>query len=376
MHSQTEELRPSSIELTKLYASIEKEIENVFGKASNSESAAITYNYLRAMRNEIVKLMIMRDGISPDPACAEIVKSYMDPTKFISAPLDRKKLEAFKEEKQTLEQLKQNLSSGFFSLLSNMQSIEKQNKKIIYSSGFTELLDNLATAPRKEDPTSVAIEEIKLALQNTTQRHGKLYTDADLNQMQQNPYLEMSRQLITKISAINSSEIEDKEKLQEIHFILYKTKFDMQSSHFKGFDDQGLSKTIAAQVKKIEKMEPSVRKSSAQKIKQEKQLIKLCNNLLSNLGKIDIHSATNPLVKEILAVKDSTEPYAQRCSRLKSALEENQTTALAKTSHLRLFKPKDFHQQYFAMTNQGLHQLEKMADKRSLLQRLGSAFKR
>lgn len=376
MQSQTAELRPSNIELTKLYVGIQKEIEDVFKKVSIKENAAITYNYLSDMRNEVVKLMIMRDRISADPACAKIIKSYMDPSAFISAPLDREEIEAFQEEKQTPEQLKKNLASGFFSLLSNMQSIEEQNEKIVYSKSLTDLLDTFAKAPGKEDPTSVAIEEIKLALQNTTQRHGKLYTDADLNQMQQNPYLKMSRQLVTKISAINSSKIEDKEKLQEVHFILYKEKVDMQSSHFKGFNDQGLSKTLAAQIKKIETIEPSVRKSSAQKIKQEKQLIKLCNNLVRNIRKIGIEKEHNPLIEEILAVKESAETYTKRCERLKTALEERQTAAPSKASHLSLFKPKDPHQQYFAMIKQGLNQLEKMDDQRSLLQRLGSAFKR
>jgi|GEM_PF-3972314 len=256
-------------DLVLLLTAINTEIDKVDKsfKLGYSDRKVATYNFLRTMRNEIVKLMVLSLERSPEGPAKIQVTAFMQNDQFkTSAPRDRKMVSAYQKElaqKDKTEQEKE-LQRNFALMIEKLRQTPEAQQNIAYSSDFKQVLASvkLEQAKNKVTPGEAVLQEIILDLENCLGLHGKVITDSDLVSMERNPFYIMGNQLKAELNKINGGN-KYATMLQAYSVLqLAQIQMPLRIVEGEGFKDLGLRKFIVNQMKDLEKKAPYIREEA------------------------------------------------------------------------------------------------------------------
>ncbi len=331
----------SKEQLIAIYHRINFALENLtLENLNRSKRENKVHNILRGMRNDIIKLMIIKQQTTNSTELSEIISHYLKADDFIvSSRNDKAEIAEFKNEVDTTdEQLSddeflENYHGTVDYMLNQLEPYTDINAIKILSGLLINEKQNLERTddkdPEKQQSlNSHLLKEYFLKDLKTIQAK-KLTpkTDAEISKINANPYFEIGNQLVKHIQGIDPK-LPQEGQLREIYNALLKAQDSIvtQNNELKssenpslvGVNDEGLHQVILKQIKELETI-PS--------IQQEIQLKATCEQLqkdmeLDKSPQDDITCA--PIKAAITFAQNFEHPYEERRQLLTNVLKERE----------------------------------------------------
>lgn len=337
---------------------------------SEAETIIITHNYLRAVRNQVIKLMILANQVSPEqPAknlCAQIIANYLDEVTYISAAQDKEEIRLYQKQLAASHDSlsAELLENEFKQLIKEMVLNQKNNQAIAYHPVLKKILEQFYQAPVKNDANLIR-DEIIAQLEILTTGRGQVLYENQFFSMPENPYVQMGIALRTQLA-------QNEPTPNDLYFALQLAQVSMNSlgKDADNYKDLKIQKFIQIKCKELY---PLIKKDHDLQalLSKELRLRKLGYELLKHCKAncLTQYAGFDDLNKVIISFNGDFRPknFVERVAQLKEALEKiialNPHLTSQENRFFAFFRKKTPGEVFVKLAESGLKTLNKDASK-------------